>query len=140
MRDFESCLLFCHVSQREASRNRFYNSAYMDAFYRVEHYENNNQNGHFKQLFYAIFDFLTEHPNMISQITTPPFEISSHPLLLSRWSSFLLDEANSTRDYDVILLAEKLPNSCGGVLSGGGGWSPTLKILFPVVAKYLDAS
>lgn len=138
MRNFDHFLTYCHVSQREASRKRFYDSAYMDAFKRVENYEDNYQSGHFQQLFYATYDFLTANRSLISQISTPPFEISSNRIVFNAWSNFLMDTVNSTGEYDVRLLSEKLPNSCGGTLYGGGGWSPTLKIMFPVVAKYIN--
>ena len=35
-----------------------------------------------------------------------------------------------------INIKEKLPYACGGYLEGGGGWSPTVKILFSIIAIF----
>ena len=138
MRNFNNFIRYCHISQHQSGRSRFYNSSYMDAFKRIENYEDNYQSGHFQQLFYAIYDFLTANESLVSYISTPPFEIANSHILFSEWCNFLTDCTNSTPEYDVTLLSEKLPDSCGGNLYGGGGWSPTLKIMFPVVAKYIS--
>lgn len=138
MRDFNQFLTYCHIGANRRDRQRFDDSSYIDAFERVENYRNNNQTGHFEQLFYAIYDFLSLNSDLVSKISTPPFEVSDNKTVFDKWAYYLNDTSNSTSEYDITLLAEKLPASCGGTLSGGGGWSPTLKMMFPVVAKYIN--
>ncbi len=137
MRDFNQLLTYCHSLRNDKSGRAFYNSAYMDAFKRIENYTGHNHNGHFQQLFYAVFDFLTENRDLIDEVTSPPFEINEYEYFFEQWCDFINDTSNSTGEYDMESLVKNLPSKCGGVRQGGGGWSPTLKIMFPAVARYL---
>ena len=135
MRDFVE---FINYIEKQTARKKFSQMAYYEEFCRIINYKNNNQCGHFKQLFYAIFDFYQKYPDLKNQVTPPPFDISlnDHEDFIKKWREFLNNQSNSNTDYDVAKLKSHLPYSCGGELENGGGWSPTAKILFSVIAQY----
>lgn len=133
MRDFEEFRTFCH-----ANKNRYEYLAFKGAFERVENFRDYNREGHFMQLFYAIYDFFAQYPRLISQAGTPAFEISNDGAFFTAWYNFIHDDRNDTDEFSTESLRKNLSAACAGDRQGGGGWSPIAKILFPVVAVYIS--
>jgi len=70
-------------------------------------------------------------------VDVPPFEISNDSLLFDAWEGFINDDYNDAEGYTTESLRINLSPACGGCRSGGGGWSPIAKIMFPTVAVYM---
>lgn len=134
MRDFRQFQEFCY-----ANRNEYKYLAFKGAFDRVESYQDYNRNGHYTQLFYAIYDFFTFNPDLISRAGLPVFDIIDDPSFYDAWSRFIHDDANDADGFITDSLRKNLSPACGGHRHGGGGWSPIAKILFPTVAIYMNA-
>lgn len=136
-RDFDSFLDFCK------NNIDFGNMAYNEAFKRIINRNENNHSGHFKQLFYAIYDFYDENPNIMDKAGVPPFEIKEHKKFQDTWRKFILpnDRPNQKEKigYSYESLRNNLPVSCGGSINDGGRWSPTAKILFSVIPLYMKS-
>ncbi len=132
MRDFRKFQLFCH-----ANKNRYEYLAFKGAFERVESYRDYNREGHYMQLFYAVFDFFNLHPALISRAGVPAFDISDDAEFFDAWFDFIHDDANDANGFITESLRKNLSPACAGHRQGGGGWSPIAKILFPAVAVYM---
>ncbi len=133
MRDFRRFQEFC-------SRNKdaYEYLAFKGAFERVENYGEYNREGHYMQLFYAIYDFFTRFPMFIAQAGAPAFDISGNIAFFQAWYDFIQDDANDNDGFYTESLRKNLSPACGGSRQGGGGWSPIAKILFPTVAVYMS--
>ncbi len=134
MRDFKQFQAFCC-----GNRNKYEYLAFKGAFDRVESYREYNRNGHYMQLFYAIYDFFVSNPTLISRAGTPAFDISEDPVLFDAWSNFIHDDTNDADGFFTESLRKNLSPACAGHRHGGGGWSPIAKILFPTIAIYMNA-
>lgn len=133
MRDFNRFQVFCHTH-----KNKYEYLAFKGAFERVESYTDYNREGHYMQLFYAIYEFFTQHPEFISRAGVPAFEISKDGAFFDAWDEFIHDDGNDADGFMTESLRKNLSPACAGHREGGGGWSPIAKILFPMVAVYME--
>lgn len=133
MRDFEEFRTFCH-----ANKNRYEYLSFKGTFERVENFRDYNREGHYMQLFYAIYDFFDRYPGLISRTGTPAFEVSDDDAFFTAWWNFIHDGRNDTSEFSTESLRKNLSPACAGDRQGGGGWSPIAKILFPAVAVYIS--
>jgi hypothetical protein len=105
-----------------------------------------NLQGHVKHCYYGTVQFLLENHKFISEIAAIPGKSLydfSNPSIRSQWRDFLHDHAreiDKKRDFSFRTLRVYLPPSLGGICTGGGGGSGTLKRVFPVVARMLRES
>jgi hypothetical protein len=105
-----------------------------------------NLQGHVKHCYYGTIQFLLEHPKLISEIAATPGESLydfSKPSVRTQWRDFLYKhekEIDKKLGFSFRTLRVYLPPSLGGICSGGGGGSGTLKRVFPVVARMLQVS
>lgn len=79
MRDFKQLQGFCHVH-----RNDYKFLPFKGAFDRIENYQDYNRNGHYMQLFYAIYDFFSAYPWLAPEAGVPAFEVSENSFFLMR--------------------------------------------------------
>jgi hypothetical protein len=105
----------------------------------------NNLQGHVKQCFYGAVRFFSEFPKFIGEIADTPRELlyDFTDAIHIEWRDFLRKHENETdveRGFYFQTLINCLPPSAGGTRSGGGGASPTLKRVLPVVARMLKES
>jgi len=104
-----------------------------------------NLQGHVKHCYYGAIRFFSEHPNVVSEIAKTPRETMFdfiNPTIHNKWRDFLREHASEIdkdRDFSFRTLRVYLPPSLGGICSGGGGGSSTLKRVFPVVARMLQS-
>ena len=104
-----------------------------------------NLQGHVKQCFYGAVRFFSEFPRFVAEISATPrdslYDLTDE--IRTQWRDFLRKHENETdekREFYFRTLINCLPPSAGGTRAGGGGASPTLKRVFPVVARMLQAS
>lgn len=134
MRDFKHFQDFC-----SANKNKYEYLAYKGAFERIEDYQEYQRNGHYMQLFYAIYDFYTTNRLLISRARVPAFDISNDTQFYDEWSDFISDSRNDADGFSTDSLRKNLSPACAGQRRGGGGWSPIAKIMFSSVAAYILA-
>ena len=132
MRNFEAFLDFCHDNI-----GNYHYLAFDGSFERILNYPRHNRQGHYIQLFYAIYDFYSLRPEFISQAGIPAFDIRENQIFFDRWYDFIHDESNDAIGFSTESLRKNLSSACGGHRVGGGAWSPIAKILFPTVAIYM---
>jgi hypothetical protein len=89
--------------------------------------------------------FLSEYPGFVAEISATPrdslYDFTDE--IRTQWRDFLRKHENETdekREFYFRTLINCLPPSAGGTRAGGGGASPTLKRVFPVVARMLKES
>ena len=102
-----------------------------------------NLQGHVKHCFYGCARFLSEFPEFVTEIAATPrdslYDFASSSIR-TRWRDFLREHANEIdkkRDFSFHTLKVYVPVSLGGKCTGGGGGSPTLKRVLPVVARMI---
>jgi hypothetical protein len=102
-----------------------------------------NLQGHMKHCYYGAVRFFHEFPQYVDEIaSTPSDSLYDFAPICEQWRDFLHrhgDEIDDTRDFSFHTLRLYLPPTLGGSRIGGGGASPTLKRVFPVVARMLRA-
>lgn len=110
----------------------------------IERHEGkHNLQGHVKHCYYSTLRFFSEFPQFIGEIATTPSESLygfTNLSIRAKWRDFLREHANEIdkqRGFSFRTLRVYLPPSLGGICSGGGGGSGTLKRVFPVVARML---
>jgi hypothetical protein len=105
-----------------------------------------NLQGHVKQCFYGTVRFFSEYPNLVDEVAATPNNLLydfNNQEIFTKWRNFLRlheNEVDTDRGLRFRTLIICLPPSAGGTLTGGGGASPTLKRVFPVVARMLKVS
>jgi len=105
-----------------------------------------NLQGHVKHCFYGTIQFLSERPQIVAEIAATPGKALydfNNPSVRAAWRDFLhkyAREIDEKRDFSFRTLRVYLPPSLGGICTGGGGGSGTLKRVFPVVARMLQVS
>ncbi len=104
-----------------------------------------NLQGHVKQCFYGAVRFFSEFPEFVAEIAQTPHEslYEFTDVIRTKWRDFLRKHENETdeqRTFYFQTLINCLPPSAGGTRAGGGGASPTLKRVLPVVARMLKVS
>jgi hypothetical protein len=104
-----------------------------------------NLQGHVKHCYYGALRFLSEHPQFIAEIAATPrnslYDFTNE--IRTEWIDFLRKHANEIddkREFMFHTLRVYIPENLGGICSGGGGASSTLKRVFPVVARMLQKS
>lgn len=99
--------------------------------------------GHVKHCFYGSIRFLSEHPEFVDEIASTPrnllydFDSAS---VRTHWTDFLREhttEIDKERGFWFRTLRVYLPPTFGGICTGGGGGSSTLKRVLPVVARMI---
>ena len=105
-----------------------------------------NLQGHVKHCYYGAMQFLSEHMQFVTSIAATPggalYDFTD-PSVRTAWRDFLhkhTREIDKKRDFSFRTLRVYLPPTLGGICSGGGGGSGTLKRVFPVVARMLQVS
>ena len=100
--------------------------------------------GHVKHCFYGTVRFLSGHGDLVAEIAKTPgdalYDFASEAVR-AQWRDFLRAHANEIdkeRDFRFRTLRVYLPTTFGGICTGGGGGSPTLKRVFPVVARMIQ--
>jgi hypothetical protein len=99
--------------------------------------------GHVKHCFYGSIRFFSEHPEFIDEIAATPSDLLydfDSESVRTHWRDFLLEhttEIDKERSFWFRTLRVYLPPTYGGICTGGGGGSGTLKRIFPVVARML---
>lgn len=104
-----------------------------------------NLQGHVKQCFHGAVRFFSECPKFIAEIAATPQESLYDFTDETRtdWRDFLRrheDETDKEKGFYFQTLMNCLPPSVGGTRVGGGGASPTLKRVLPIVARMLRTS
>ncbi|MBN2020767.1 MAG: NgoFVII family restriction endonuclease [Sedimentisphaerales bacterium] len=105
-----------------------------------------NLQGHVKHCYYGSLRFLSQFPQFVTEIASTPGEELyefSNPSIREHWRNFLSSNADmidEPRQFRFRTLRLYLPPKLGGTRMGGGGGSPTLKRVFPVVARMLQKS
>jgi len=102
--------------------------------------DNSNRSGHIRQAFYVAFHFLIENRGEIDLIPQSdiPFELKESQLV-RKWDDFLNEhDGLDYEEYSFDSLKKNLPPSLGGNREGGGAWGYPLKVVFPLVAKFID--
>lgn len=104
-----------------------------------------NLQGHVKHCYYGALRFLSEHQRFVTEIAATPrnslYEFTDE--IRTEWIDFLRKHANeidNKRDFSFHTLRVYIPENLGGICSGGGGASSTLKRVLPLVARMLQVS
>jgi len=101
--------------------------------------------GHVKHCFYGAVRFLSQHSDLVAEIAKTSgddlFDFDN-VTLRAQWRDFLREHANEIDEehaFSFRTLRVYLPPTYGGICTGGGGGSSTLKRVLPVVARMLQA-
>jgi len=104
-----------------------------------------NLQGHVKHYYYGALRFLSEFPELVDEISTTPRKALydfTNPVVLTNWRDFLrkhAKEIDEKRNFSFRTLKVYTPENLGGICIGGGGGSPTLKRVLPLVARMLQS-
>jgi len=102
--------------------------------------------GHVKHCYYGALQFLNEHQQFVDEIAATQresFYNFENPDIRTTWIEFLrehADEIDEERKFYFHTLRVYIPENLGGICSGGGGASSTLKRVLPLVARMLQVS
>ena len=102
--------------------------------------------GHVKHCYYGALQFLTEHPQFVDEIAVTQresFYNFENQDIRTTWVEFLrehADEIDEKRKFYFHTLRVYIPENLGGICSGGGGASSTLKRVLPLVARMLQGT
>ncbi len=102
-----------------------------------------NLQGHVKHCYYGAVQFLAEHPQFVVEVAATHSRSLydfKNPSIRTQWRDFLrkhADEINNEHKFSFHTLRVYIPESLGGLCTGGGGGSGTLKRVLPVVARML---
>jgi PLD-like domain len=105
-----------------------------------------NLQGHVKHYYYGALRFFSEFPQLVDEISVTPrrslYEFTN-PAVLTSWRDFLrthAKEIDKKHNFSFRTLRVYTPENLGGMCTGGGGGSPTLKRVLPVAARMLKVS
>ena len=114
----------------------------------VDHYynfSNQNRQGHVKQSYYALIQFLSNQPGNEYIETLQTMALDAYPNLphdlVEAWVDFLDDNAAHKDDdlgYSFSTLRNILPERMGGYVTAGGGAIGTFTRIVPLVARFLS--
>jgi len=106
----------------------------------------NEHHGHARMTFCGAFFYFSRNLDSVGVVVEAAvarprgvLPIADAPLPYEQWNGFLarnLHVENST--FAMGSLSGSLPPSLGGTRLGGGGWSPTFKRVFPLVARFFQ--
>ena len=102
--------------------------------------DENNRSGHIKQAFHVAQHFLIENIGEIELIPTHdrPFQLHKSPIF-EKWIKYLDEHRNfEYKDYSFDSIIKNLSTTLGGERERGGGWGYPLKVVFPLVAKFIN--
>lgn len=104
-----------------------------------------NLQGHVRQSFFAVHQFLTEHPELVASLRMdlarlgPDDIYPVDPRVGNVWLDHLDEHATEYGDgWSYPILRGIMPPALGGTRQGGGGGSSTLKRMLPLVAQFLS--
>ncbi len=103
-----------------------------------------NQTGHLRQAFYAASEFFKRHRTYrtitTKQVSDGRLRVNDWPALRA-WRQFVSQYRNIALpdEASMATVHRILSKPLGGVVSGGGGASPSFKVVIPLVARYLLA-
>jgi len=132
--EIEQFIDYCHQEKTKASREVI-----------ARHRGRHNLQGHVKHCYYGAVRFLSEFPQFVDEIAVTSGDILydfTNLTIRTQWRDFLRRHANKIdreRDFSFHTLKVYLPTNLGGICSGGGGGSSTLKRVFPIVARMLQS-
>jgi hypothetical protein len=132
--DLEQFLEYCRQENSEVTREIV-----------ARHEGRHNLQGHVKHCFYGTIRFMSDFPEFVAEIAATPEDSLydfANVSTVTQWRDFLREHANEIdkdRAFSFRTLRVYLPSSLGGICSGGGGGSSTLKRVFPVVARMLQS-
>jgi hypothetical protein len=102
--------------------------------------------GHVKHCYYGAIRFFSEFPKFVSEIADTPrdslYDFTNQDIR-TKWRDFLhnhADEIDEKQNFSFHTLRVYIPEKLGGICSGGGGASGTLKRVLPLVARMLQKS
>lgn len=104
-----------------------------------------NRTGHIVQAFYAVQRFFQEYPEHIRAVSRAPLDADFDPRAFGQastdWKRFL-DEfiSEEAPGYSLTSIKKNLTQTFGGTRTGGGGWDPPFKIVWPIVARMMGPS
>jgi hypothetical protein len=109
----------------------------------ARHEGKHNLSGHVKHCFYGSVLFFSEHKEFVNEIAETPSESLydfANSSIRTNWRDFLREHAyeiDKERGFSFHTLNVYIPVTLGGKCAGGGGGSPTLKRVLPVVARMI---
>lgn len=109
----------------------------------ARHEGKHSLSGHVKHCFYGSVLFFSEHKEFVNEIAETPSESLydfANSSIRTNWRDFLRDHAteiDKERGFSFHTLNVYIPVTLGGKCTGGGGGSPTLKRVLPVVARMI---
>jgi hypothetical protein len=115
---------------------------------RHDNADGQNLQGHVKQSFYAVTRFLNERPDMRGPLAgalaamDPDDVYQLEAAVAEAWNQHVDDHATDASSdgttWSYSILRGLMPPALGGTREGGGGGSPTLKRVLPLVARYMN--
>jgi hypothetical protein len=130
--DIAQFLDFCNRESTDISREVI-----------ARHGGKHNLQGHVKHCFYGSIRFLSQHPEIVDEVASTSGESLyefDNPSIRTQWRDFLREHAteiDKERSFSFRTLRVYLPPTFGGICTGGGGGSSTLKRVLPVVARMI---
>lgn len=109
----------------------------------ARHEGKHSLSGHVKHCFYGSVLFFSEHKEFVNEIAETPSESLydfANSSIRTNWRDFLREHAyeiDKERGFSFHTLNVYIPVTLGGKCTGGGGGSPTLKRVLPVVARMI---
>jgi len=106
--------------------------------------DHNNRTGHIHQSFFAAQRFLQDNPRFIEPLAAvalgTDFDPATVPGFVEAWIAFLnahLDEVGEAPLYPYAFSSIKrhLTETYGGSRTGGGGWNPPFRTVWPIAAR-----
>jgi len=106
-----------------------------------------NRTGHIHQAFFAAQRFFQENPHFLGLMSKVKLDADFDPSTIQgfvdAWKGFLdshLDEVGDapTYPYAFASLKSHLTDAFGGTRTGGGGWNPPFRIVWPIVARIMQ--
>jgi hypothetical protein len=106
-----------------------------------------NRTGHIHQAFFAAQRFFQEYPGFLGLMAEvgldADFDPSTVPGFVEAWEVFLDSHPNEVGDaptypYAFASLKRHLTDAFGGTRTGGGGWNPPFRIVWPIVARMMQ--
>ena len=130
--ELEEFIDYCHQEDSGVSREVV-----------ARHEGKHSLSGHVKHCFYGSVLFFSEHKEFVNEIAETPSESLydfANSSIRSNWRDFLREHAyeiDKERAFSFHTLNVYIPVTLGGKCTGGGGGSPTLKRVLPVVARMI---
>ncbi len=103
--------------------------------------DNTHRIGHIIQTYFAAQLFIIENTTAKTKILKfdddVPFELQDSSLLIT-WIAFLDKHAmEENKNLSFPSLINNLPDKLGGDVVNGGGWGYPLKVILPLVARFI---